>query len=191
MSQELNQAGTFRVEITDYGVNENNQTKTLGVIVQCLVLEAWDQPTKTWINWRDSDVATSGYLNLIKKDGTDNEIGVRSLAAAGWSGELPDICEERWKPIHCQAVVKFNDKSGKMSVDNLSDYNREPGQVTNIDAQRARQIQMQHGGAFRAIIGNAKRTASPASAPPAPPIAGEPLHVESDVEPADEKSIPF
>ena len=194
MSQELDRPGTFRVEITDFGVNENKDTGTLGVIVQCTVLEAWDQNEKVWVDWRDSDVVTSGYINLIMKNAADNEIGVRSLAAAGWNGELPDICEARWTPKPCQAVVKLNDRSGKFSVDSLGDYDREPGGVSNIDVQRARQIQMQHGGSFRAIIGNANRAGTPQGAPPPPPpVADQPANVGPPT-PDEEKAadnIPF
>lgn len=195
MPQELKEAGTFRVEITGYKVNENNKTGTLGVIVECCVLEAWDQTNEAWVDWRDSDVVTSGYINLIMKSSEKNEIGVKSLGAAGWNGELPDILEERWKPIRVQASVKLNKNSGKMSIDSLSDYDREPGGASNIDAQRARQLQMQHGGAFRAIIGNTNRNAAkPEGTPPPPPASGpaeteKPLPVESDAKPADD--IPF
>jgi hypothetical protein len=171
MSQKCDRAGIFRCQIVEYGLYEP-ESGAVGVSVLARLDEVWNQETKEWENWRQYDVTADGTIWVIKKDGTINAQASESLIkSAGWNGSLEGCRDGTWQPTPCQFVVKEDDYNDdvRYRISFVNNYDRTPGAVGNVSADRAKALQTQYGAQFRALAGNANRNAAPPVAKPQTP----------------------
>lgn len=169
MSQEIDREGTFRGRIVSYGLQEA-QSKALAVQITARIDEQWVDDH--WEDWRQYDVEASGYIWIIKKDGSDNDSQVRALVdCAGWDGVFSSIVSGAWKPEPCQFVVKEDSYKEQIRyrINWLNAYDSSPT-GGNVDSNRARELDALYGSRIRAVVGNVKRNAlAPSGKPSAPP----------------------
>lgn len=168
MPQPLDREGDFRGRITDYGLRKYD-SGAVAVAVQVAIDECWNG--ESWDDWREFDVEAIGYINIVKKDKTLNQGAAQSLIdCANWNGSLESIVNHTWDPSPVGVSVRANEYKGQTSyrVEFINAYDSEPGGLGNVDAGIAKQLQMTHGAALRALAGNqARNSASPSGRPPA------------------------
>lgn len=170
----IDREGTFKAQIQSYGLKEM-ETGSVAIAIRANLLacwngEGWDE------DWVQYDMEAAGDIWVVKKDGTINKPAVDSLVkCCGWDANLESILNETWKPSGCQVVVKANEYNGQISykISFINALDRTPGAMSNVDANKAKQLQAKHGAALRALAGNAARNgaSTPATKPAAPPPA--------------------
>lgn len=179
MTQPLNQSGTFRGDITSYGLNKAD-SGAIGVKINVLIHECFGDGE--WHDWREYGVEATGTIWIVKKDGRLNERQARDLmACAGWSGDLRSIANGSWDPTPVQVEVSADEYKGETNyrISWLKAYDSMPG-GGNLDAGEAAALQQRFGTQLRALAGNGTRNQAPpangkprkpapAAAAPAPP----------------------
>ena len=197
MSQYVDQAGTFRGIITDYGVKKHEKAGAVSYALNIRVAlhECYDKATEQWVDWRESDVTADGFLNIIKRDGNWNEAqAVAIVEHGGWDGTFASLPEGTWKPTQCQFDIKLDTwgDSDTFKVDWLAAYDRVPGGLGNCDAKTAKALDAKMGSSLRAITGNVKRAAAqPKGAPPAPAATPAPAPAAEAPPTRKDDDIPF
>ena len=171
MGNEIDRVGSFRAEITEYGLREM-ESKAVAVSVRAKILEAWNADEQVWEDWRQYEVEVEGRLWLVKKNGAMNQKQAEALMKhCAWDGSFNSIHANTWHPTPCQITVERNDYKDqeRYQIAWINDYDRTPG-VSNIDEGRVRELQLQHSASLRAMTANVKRNAPVSEGlPPAPP----------------------
>lgn len=191
MGVPVDRPGTFRAQITEYGLKEMD-SGSVAISLKATLSEMWDGDQ--WVEWLPYGMEAAGDIWVIKKDGKANEKAVESLIRyAGWDTSFSAITEGSWKPTACQVDIKEEEYQQKKSlrISFLGAYDRTPGAMGNVDATKAADLDNRFGGTLRALSANAVRNKAPAagSKPPAPPPPAAPVHANSAPPVADE--IPF
>ena len=191
MSQPIDRAGNFRGLITACGIQEgkdSSQSVAVGVTVE--IHDWWNSEAQSWEDWRTFQFEATGFLYVIKKDGSVNDGVVKALIEhANWPNDLTATVGNGWEPTPCSFSVESNTYKEKTNFrigSFMRAYDAVPGaEIATVSVDRAKQLQSRHGAALRAIGGNVKRNAAPAPAnrpaPPPPPVNAE----------AKEEVIPF
>lgn len=204
----LQQEGTFRGCITEYGLREQ-ESGAKAITIVARIDEVWDGESE-WEDWSHHGLEVGGDLWVIKKDATLNLRQVEALVRfAGWDGDLVAIVDGSWYPTPCQFDVTRDEYQGnvRFRVAWVAGYERIPGSVGNVTPERARELQEAYGPQFRAIAGNFARNAAPPAGKPkvpapanktpkpvAPPPAVKPIQDLSPAERAAEapaSKLPF
>ncbi len=167
--QLVDRVGSFRGRIVKYGLHESDKTKSKGVILTVELDEFYD--SDEWHEWEQYEMEVSGYLNIIKKDGALNEIGVRSLVDhAGWDGILISLVEGTWSPKPIQVKVGYNDRN-EFSISYVNAHDSTPNSGGgNVTPDRAKALQQEYGAQLRALAGNTVRNAKPPAEKPRKPV---------------------
>ena len=169
----LNQEGRFRAHIIDFGLIEAD-SGAVGVSLTCKVTDAWSGDG--WTDWTGYEEQLAfGCVWVIKKDKSTNNKAVESLTNhAGWDGKFSSIVDRTWQATPIQIVVKAEEYKGEKQykIAFVNDFNS-VGTQQGVDAAKARQYDSVHGASIRALMGTAKRNATPppANGPKSPPPA--------------------
>lgn len=189
MAEKCDREGTFRANITGYGLRDADGSNSVAVTLQARLLEMWDG--QEWQEWEQYDMEAIGDIWIIKKDGSPNTHGVESLVRhAGWDGSIEAIVNTTWQPAKCQVVIKPDEYKGEVRyrIEFVNSYDRVPGQVSTVSPEKGRDLASRHGAALRAIAANVKRNATvPANGKPAAPAGAKPTPSVK----MTEDSIPF
>jgi len=188
---ELEQAGTFRGRITQYGLSKK-ESGAHSVYIEVAIDEVYENGE--WGDWREYGLTVTGDLWVIKKDGTLNDHQITALCDhAGWNGSFAAVTERQWEPRPVQVQVQANTYKDVMRyrINWINAYDAVPG-GGNVSSDEAKLLEVEYGSQVRAICGNAARAAAkpdPAAGGPVKPAATPPT-VTSDAEKADD-DIPF
>jgi hypothetical protein len=171
---ECDREGTFRAQITSYGLQDSTKSQSVGIMIRASLLEIWNG--EAWEPWGDYLMEAEGTLWVIKSDGTPNTNSAESLCRyAGWDGTFESIANNTWQPTPCQVVIKEDSYKNetRYRIEFVNDLHRTPGQMSSVSPEKVRELSARHGSALRAIAGNVHRgSAAPqASRPSAPPPA--------------------
>lgn len=183
MSYQLQQAGTFRGTITEYGLFEP-ESGAVGVNIKASINEAWDSEAQSWVDWSEYDLETEGTAWIVKKGGGINQKSTESLIQyAGWDGSIESITNGTWKPTPCAFVVNEDNYRDEVRyrIAFINDHDRAPGGGGNVSPDRAKELSMQYGAQLRALAGNVARNAAPPAGKPKPPKAAKPPMVGGPV----------
>jgi len=200
MSQELTSEGTFRGRIIQYGLQEASDVKSasLGIAIKVEIDEAYDFGAAAWIDWREHQCQCYGYVNLVKKDGTPNDVSAANLSkCTGWNGSLADVAIGDWKPEAIQFSTKADTYKDKTSykVDFINPYDSTPGGtgIKSVDESKAKALQARYGSSFKAIAASTRNPAPSSSKPVAPPARPAPRNapVSTTVDENGEVVVPF
>lgn len=177
MSTEIDREGNFQANITEYGVKEQ-ESGAIAVAIKADITAMWNG--EDWEDWSSYGMVASGDIYIVKKDGTLNQNAVQSLKQhAGWDCSIGGLVDGTWQPTPCQIVVKADTYKDNVRyrIAFVNDLNRAPGQMSNIDADKAKALQARFGSELRALGGNANRNAEkPAGKPSSPPIEKRPIN---------------
>lgn len=168
MTQEINQPGTFRGKIVEYGVQEAD-SGAAAVTLTVLIEEQWNQDSKEWDNWREYEAIAHGSVWVIKKDGSLNEKSIKNLSdCAGWDGSFTSLLMETWQPKGIQISVKADEYKGTVRhrISWINGYDSNPESGGNITEERAKELEAKYGPKLRALAGKVKlQTNSPPTKP--------------------------
>jgi hypothetical protein len=190
--------GTFRARLIQPGLRKGKSpSKSLGVTFVAMLDEMWiadDEGGGHWEPWSQYDMQAEGTSWIVKADGTVNSKAAESLVShAGWSGDLSDVVEGRWKATPCQVVVKAEEYQGQtyFKVAFINSFDATPGGMGNVDPDEAKKLQDQLGSQFRAIASNAKRNTAPTTGKPSSPPKRAPGGKQPATVASGEEDIPF
>lgn len=191
--QPCDREGIFRAEITEFGLKEMD-SGSMSVAIRARLTEWFDPANQVWLPWSEYEHEAEGDVWIVKKDGSVNQPAVESLIRwAGWDGNIESVTNETWKPTPCQVTINretYKEKT-RFKISFINNFDRQPGGMSNVSADKAKSIQSRYGPQFRAIAGNASRNGStPAGSPPAPARPATPPAPPPAPEPQEEK-IPF
>lgn len=178
MAIACDRTGTFRAEITAYGLR-NADSGAVAVSLAVLLTEIWNG--EAWQDWREFQMEAHGDLWVIKKDGTIAKNAVNSLIDyAGWDGSLDSVANDQWRPTPCQVQVGSQEYKGETQyrIEFVNDFNRNPaGGVGNVSPEKAKELSAKYGSQLRALVGNRIRNTPPeaSSKPSAPPPVPRPV----------------
>ena len=168
----LEQEGTFRGPIVDFGVNAADsgaKAVSLTVSIEDIYHEG------VWVDWREYAMEVKGDIWIIKKDGLPNERQVRALAEyAGWDGSFVSLANGTWQPTPVQVQVQGDEYKGqtKFRIAWVNAYDSTPGGGGNVTPDAAKALEAQYGSQMRAIASSAKRSqAPPPAGGPTKPVA--------------------
>lgn len=168
--QKLENEGNFRVRCMKYSLYKAT-SGSVAVNMSFEILEAYGDDDGFWNDWRGEEVEVEGAFWIIKKDGSINERQVESLVAhCGWSGDLGEISQGKWKPEDCQVVVKkqmYNNQA-QFKASFINGYDSVPGEGFSMSAEDANAVAEAYGAGFRAAAANAKAKKAPAGRPQSP-----------------------
>jgi hypothetical protein len=174
MSTPVDREGTFRAEITEYGLSEMD-SGSMAVKLKVKLLELWNKTECQWEQWAQYDMEAEGSVWIVKKNnGGLNQRAAESLINfAGWDGDLESLVNESWRPTKCAVVIAsetYNNET-KLKITFVNDFNRTPGAIGNVSPESVKAASARYGGQLRALAGNVKRngTTAPAGNPPTPP----------------------
>jgi hypothetical protein len=193
MVQPIDRPGSFRANITSYGLKQFDSGAVAVAIKAELVSMFYDGQ---WGEWPAGDHEAEGLVWIIKKKdegGGINENGVKSLINfAGWDGNIESIQSQTWQTTPCVVVVTedtYKDKK-QLRISFVNDYNRTPGgAMSNIDDKAAKELQARFGGSLRALAGNkARNETMPKDRPAPPPLAPPPTQ---NLVSSNGKDLPF
>jgi len=192
----VDREGTFRAEITEYGIREA-ESGSVGVTIRCKLTEWWDG--QQWLDWSSYDVEALGDVWIVKKDGSLNEPAAQSLIRhAGWDGNIDAIANSVWQPTKCAVAIQREEYKGQVrfKIAFVNDWARTPGQLSSISADKARELATRYGGQLRAMAGSVQRNHAPTTGAPARPPAAKPVHSPAAPPPppsvdSDHNNIPF
>lgn len=196
MPQPVDRVGDFRGTIIEYGLREyESGSVAVAIVAQLDELFSDDQ----WHPWGEYQMEATGYIIIIKKDGSTNQKQIEALCQfAGWDGSITSIVQGQWKPTPCQFNIKENVYQGQTSyrIEFVNAFDRTPGgALNNVDESKAKDLQARFGSSLKAIAGNVKRNAPPVngSKPAAPPkkIEKQPEPVLPIGGPQPNDDIPF
>lgn len=191
MPNEMDRTGIFRVEILSYGLRDARDTQSLGITLNCRVLEMFAGDGQ-WDDWRNYDYECTGTIWFIGKDGKLDERKVQNLIrCTGWDGSLESVANCTWQPIPCQVTVESETYKNReqFRIGFVNAYDHTPGMVSTVAPEKARELQNRYGSQLRALVGNATRNQAPTPAagkpsPPKRPGADTPAVAPSAREPA-------
>lgn len=169
MSMMVERDGVFQGRILEYGLREF-ESGAVAITIRAALDTIWDG--EQWLDWKQYDMEAIGSLFIIKKDGTINTQAVESvIKAAGWDGSMNSVVHGTWQPTPCQFVIRGETYKNAMTykIAFVNEFNSSPGGMTNIDADKAKQMEAKYGASLRAVAGNVKRNAMPAPAAKAMP----------------------
>lgn len=168
----VDREGTFRAQITEYGVKEMD-SGSVAVSIVAKLLEWWDG--EQWHPWESYEQEASGDVWVVKKTGDLNDRQIEALVKhTNWDGELTSVSQRTWIPCACQVTIReeeFN-KNKYMKINFLDAYDRTPGSIKSAASpEKVAELQNRFGSQLRALTGSMKRNAAPApnTAPKAPP----------------------
>jgi hypothetical protein len=179
--------GVFRCSVEAYGLKEL-PSGSVAVSLQVKLLEWFgamhqgDEPG--WHDWSAYNMGAEGDIWIVGNKDNGNKLlesGVNSLVRhGGWDGDFGSIVGDTWQPTPFSVVTQAdkdkngNIKAGQFRIAFVNDYSHVPGQLTRITPEAAVALASRYGAQMRALAGNARRNAAPAtsrpSAPP-PPVA--------------------
>lgn len=173
---ECDRGANFKADIIEYGLREYD-SGAAAVYIKCHLGEIWDAENREWADWAEYGMEAEGFLFIVKKDGTLNQTQIKSLCeATGWDGDFVKISTKEWTPRRCQVQTKAKEYEGTTTypVSWINHIDRDPSAgLSNIDADKAKQLNAKYGGQVRALAGNATRNATPSTGkPPAPKANG-------------------
>lgn len=189
MPQWIDRPGIFRGTPIEVGIQDSDNSSSLGLRVVMTVQEYLNQQTNEWEDWNQFDFRASGTFWIIKKDGSLNDnpdpdkfSTVRMVRdILGWDGNLENPDVGVLNP--CQFTVNEEDYKGKaqFKLGFLNHWDFKPGPKT-VDPATVKKLSVQHGSKLRAFFGQ-KQTKAPApagrpAAPPAPPKSAPPSQIE-------------
>jgi hypothetical protein len=188
----VDRAGNFRASIVDYGLVEE-QSGAIAISIQVKLLEIWNADAQEWQGWAEYNMEAHGKIYVIKKDKTVNKGQAEALMKyAGWDGLFDTIANHQWEvaPFSCNIEEDTYQDKTRFKIGFINDYNRTPGAFSNVNSDKARELQSQFGAGLRAIAGTIKRGSTPTNgAPPSPPPASKPVAMAEP--PLREGDIPF
>src|SRR5689334_19670664 len=166
--QDVDRDGTFKARIEAYGLKEM-ESGAVAISIRANLTEFWNG--ETWEPWGDYQMDAQGDIWIVgtkEKGNKLNEKAVESLVKhAGWDGDTDSIINETWQPTECQVVIKsdtYKDQA-RFKIAFINALNGTPGgQMSNVDAGKAKQIKTQFGAQLRAVAANAKRNGAPTPA---------------------------
>ncbi len=188
--------GNFRASIVDYGLVEE-QSGAIAISLSVKLLEYWEknQEEPGWISWAEYNMSAEGKIYVIKTDKTVNQRQAEALMKfAGWDGSFDSIANNTWIPSPFACTVEPNEYKGVTTyrVGFINDYNRAPGMVSNVSADKAKALQTQYGSSLRALAGTVKRNGSTPSGTPQAPPKPPPVHSTALADPPlKDGDIPF
>jgi hypothetical protein len=171
-------AGTFRAIIRQSGFQSNDATGSAGFTYEAFLTEWYSTQEDKWHDCSDQDFAITGYLNLVKRDGSVNERGRNTLIEVfGWDG-----ADFNWFATmsdanpRCQLVVEYEEYKGKQvpKPQWINPADAKPGglfkkaSATEISAAASK-----FGAKFRSL-GTVAKVTPPKSPPPAPSAPAAP-----------------
>lgn len=189
--------GTFRAEITGFGLKEMESGAVSVAIAARLTgwfgAETGNEPQ--WYDFSMMNMEADGDFWIVgsrEKGSKVNEHAARSLIQfAGWDGMFDSIQNQTWEPTPCQVVIKSEEYRGtkRRKIAFLNDYNRTPGaNLSNVTPEKVKELSTRFGSQFRAIAGSIKRNGTmPSGAPSAPPMPMAPPPLGTDAG----QDIPF
>lgn len=187
MSQPVDREGVFRGTISAYGLKEM-ESGAVAVAIKVTLSQMWTG--NEWCDWAQYEMEAEGDIWIVKKVGSINQAAAESLINyAGWDGSLLSILEETWQPKPCAVVVKREDYEGKTryKVSFVNDHERTPGGMSNVSAEKAKELNTRFGAQFRALAGNKARNGASAGGRPTPP----PVHSKPAPPPSQDADVPF
>ena len=169
----VDRAGTFRGNISEYGLKEF-ESGSVAVAIRVYLTEYWNDIDKVWVEWHEFDHEAHGDIVVVKKDKTINQNAASSLIRyAGWDGDIESIQSSKWTPTPIQVVIKEDTYNGetRLKIAFVNEFARTPGGLgANMSPEKARQLQTQFGASLRAIAGSVKMNGTkPSGSPVAPP----------------------
>lgn len=199
MSVNVDREGTFRGTIVEYGLKEMD-SGSIAVSIKAQLTEFFSDE-EGWVDWTQYDVEAQGDVWVIKKDKTINQRAADSLVKfAGWDGTFTSINQGAWHPMPCQFTIKGEAPNEyhadtKYSIAFVNDFGRTPGgNLSNVDADRAKQLEGQYGSQMRALFSNVKRnSAKPETSKPKTPPGptAKQQQAAREVAAANGEEIPF
>lgn len=183
MARPTERAGTYRALITWYSLS-TAESGAVGVKFVAQLLDYWlvkknedGSEEFSWYPYSERDEETSGYINVIKKNGGVNNIGVEQLCHAGWDGDLDTIHNQSWEPIPCQCIVKkvkFEKTDGtevfSCEASGIYRYDRDPNARSGgVTAEKAQELSTKYGGDLMSAASSFRRPLAPPVQPPPPP----------------------
>lgn len=201
MGTLLNWEGVCRGVITEHGLHEaDSGAKAINIVAQVHDYYDRDMTDKGvpvgWTDCRGNEWEVDGAIWIIKKDGSINQSQAEALMQhAGWDGNFAKL--ESWQPTPCAFTIQKDEYKNQVRyrIAWLNPYDAEPGGVTNVSPERAKELQNQYGSQFRALAGNVTRAATPApQGAPATPAAPEtPKTPDTALAPGpmDNDDVPF
>lgn len=179
MTQELDQEGRFRGQITSYSLFESDKDDSQSVGIRIVVLIDSIFQDGAWHDWSQYQLITSGLINVIKRDGKVNERQVQSLMEhAGWSGRFDAIHENTWKPDPISVTVQKDTYNGDVSyrINWINPY--ESASSGSSSSESASELDKKFGSIMRVFEKNITRNelkpiGKPVN-PPAPPTPSTP-----------------
>lgn len=206
MASELENEGHFQLRCKDYTLAEFD-SGAVSLNMQCRVLAAWDEESKTWADWvkgpdgtEYDEVTVEGNINLIKKknaDGSPGALNEKQIDAliehCGWDANMASLANKECKPADFQGTVKKEEYKGKVSykLSWINALNGQPGGngLNAIASEAAQRLQDQFGPSLRALAGKAKdKQQKPGGKPTLPPKPKAPPVGAAN---ASHESIPF
>lgn len=194
MKQRLEFAGSYRADVTDYGLfrGKDKGSQAAAIELFCETVEVWDAENETWCEYPDCQ--TRGRVFIIGRDGAVLQNNVRRLTeATGWDGSLGAIIDRTWEPPRIQITVneETNDEGRTYHVIGFVDHHDGPPYVPeagNVPTDKARAIAQRYGRSLAELAGKYVQSFKPPqeiSAGSPPPPEGE---ASSD---ADEEPLQF
>lgn len=190
MPTPIDRSGTARGRILHYELREY-QSGSVGVEYELAIDEFYGDPTPDeWNDWTGYACGVYGRTILVKKDGSPNETGVKSLVeAAGWiPGDFEQIACGAWNPPPIQVTIKADEYQGEVryKAEWINPYDALVG-GRGVDAATAKALAAKYGSKIRAVAGNVKR--NEAVPPQGKPTMPKPATVPDDG--AENPDIPF
>jgi hypothetical protein len=160
----LQKKGTYLANLGPTSLEEKEDTKTVAFNALCKCTHirngnAWEAI--------DGDQNIFARLNLVKKDGSLNEINITSLKISlGWDGTTFGALqqEEGWGETQVQVVVDEEEYQGKPSLKvqyiNPKDYTGTGAGIKAMDKQLIQSLDAKYGAMLRAINGNGSKPAN-------------------------------
>lgn len=182
----LDRPGRFQADITNWGIQPNDKTPTVAVVLDFAILAQWNDTTKSWDDWTQFGQVIRGFFYIIKKNGELNDRQVESLIKSlGWNGNMEDFAAgSEWKPKPCQIVVDYEtyQNKSKLKVQWINPFDG-PDMKKASDGE-VKKLAAQHGSKLRALAGNITRNAP--APPPAAPRQGPPPPIPQETNQAAE-----
>lgn len=175
MGSAVDREGNFRAEIIEYGMKEFD-SGSVAVQIKVKLREMYDHENESWIPWEEYDQEAYGSVFVVKKDGTINETGMRTLIRnAGWNGDFDDIANRTWVPSLCQVNIKAETYQNQLQhkIAFVNAFDAIPGGMAMLDADKIKDLKTRFGSQVRAIVGTERQNSvTPAKGKPsAPPMS--------------------
>ena len=180
----LREDGDFLARPIRAGLVEGKEdSKSLGVSIEWMIISAWSPEDKDWTDWSSHYLETRGYVCLLNRKGEFMDASLDNLVNnVGWDGQLPSFGTIQEWGKDARITVEPDEYKGKTSykVTWINPANTTPGGgLGNVDDAKTLQLEQKYGAQFRAFASRAATapagrqpkgsTAPPAVDPAAPP----------------------